>query len=352
MKAILLTPPGVGAIAVIRLVGAGVEKFLMRHFSKTAQRSRCVYGDLCDGEQIIDDVVVALVCETIADLNVHGGAWLVSRVMELARREGFSIVEPDGPPLVEAAVDGETILEREVQAWLPWARTREAIEVLLAHPAALEAWKREPSLFSARDVLSDRSMHWLLHPPKVAITGAPNVGKSTLANQLFAQERSITANMPGTTRDWVGESANLDGLMVTLVDTPGERETDDAIEREAIAKSRMEIEHADLVVVVFDAAKYLEGRLSVEEMELKEKCDTWRAEIVLNKIDLVPPFGIRGFQHLTVATTGLGLDRLRHSIRIRFGWHEFDLNHPRRWTPRHRRILKRMKQDVKAIAEV
>ena len=68
-------------------------------------------------------------------------------------------------------------------------------------------------------------------------SGAPNVGKSTLANQLFAQQRSITADLPGTTRDWVGEMANIDGLPVMLVDTPGVRETSDAIEREAIERS-------------------------------------------------------------------------------------------------------------------
>src|SRR5213075_1287570 len=75
---------------------------------------------------------------------------------------------------------------------------------------------------------------------------------STLANQLFGRERSITADVPGTTRDWVGELANVDGLMVMLVDTPGVRGTMDDIEREAIEVSRREVAGADLMIVVLD----------------------------------------------------------------------------------------------------
>src|SRR6185503_2714425 len=96
---------------------------------------------------------------------------------------------------------------------------------------------------------------WMLHPPRVAIVGEANVGKSTLANQLFAQERSITADLPGTTRDWVGEVANVDGLPVTLVDTPGVRETADEVEREAIARSGEQVAAADLILLVLDATR-------------------------------------------------------------------------------------------------
>ena len=105
-----------------------------------------------------------------------------------------------------------------------------------------------------RDVSLDR----LLGLPRVAIAGAANVGKSTLANQLFAQERSITADRAGTTRDWVGDVANVDGLAVMLLDTPGLRATGDPIERTAIARSRPQIEAADLVLLVLDAARPLE----------------------------------------------------------------------------------------------
>ena len=116
-------------------------------------------------------------------------------------------------------------LEREMLAHLPLARTELGVRVLLAQTGRLGGLRRGAAAGSGRDagreLLADRSLWWLLHPPRVAIVGAANAGKSTLANQLFAQERSITADLPGTTRDWVGEVADIDGLPVMLVDTPG-----------------------------------------------------------------------------------------------------------------------------------
>ncbi len=91
------------------------------------------------------------------------------------------------------SVDGESEIEREVAASLPIAKTELALRVLLAQPAA---WLKVAENDRKR-MLTDRSLHWLLNPPKVAIVGTSNVGKSTLANQLFARERVITADLPG-----------------------------------------------------------------------------------------------------------------------------------------------------------
>ena len=104
-------------------------------------------------------------------------------------------------------------LEQEVLMSLPLARTELTLRMLLAQPAAWDRLiARPPAKAETENILADRALHWLLHPPRVAIVGAANVGKSTLANQLFGQQRSITVDLPGTTRDWVGETANLDGL--------------------------------------------------------------------------------------------------------------------------------------------
>jgi tRNA modification GTPase len=169
---------------------------------------------------------------------------------------------------------------------------------------------------------------WLLHPPRVAIIGLPNVGKSTLANQLFAQERSITADLPGTTRDWVGEMANIDGLAVMLVDTPGMRETSDAIERVAIERSGAEVKRADLVVLVLDASQSL-GEES--QRLLNAYPDAIR---VWNKSDLAIAAPREGVS--TIATSGAGTDMLRKEIRKRFGLEVFDDSKPRWWTEEQR----------------
>ena len=317
----LLTPPGAAAIAVVRIGGPRVERFLAAHFSRPARAGHAVHAELRDGERVLDDPVVVLdATGQNADINLHGGPWVVTSVLDLLRREGFELVESSQDTLPADAVDADDPLWRDVLTHLPLARTEQALRVLLAQPGA---WARGE--LPRRD---DASLWWLLHPPRVAIVGPPNVGKSTLANQLFAQERSITADLPGTTRDWVGEMANLDGLAVMLVDTPGVRETSDAIERIAIERSGAEVKRADLIVLVLDAS----AQMTAEERSLIAAYPD--AIVVLNKSDRAAgnamPSGIP-----TVATTGDGIDELRVEIRKRFGCESFDEHRARWWTERH-----------------
>jgi len=240
----LLTAPGAAAIAVVRLSGPGVEAFLSRHFSRPVPTGRCVHGILRDGERIIDDAV-AVRSGDVLDLNLHGGVWVVRSALQFAQSEGFAISDL-------MATDGPTEIWQEVLRALPHARTEQAVRMLLTQPAAWE------SISDPRKILGDSSGKWLIQTPRVAIVGPANVGKSTLANQLFGQTRSITADLPGTTRDWVGEIANLDGLAVMLLDTPGIRATNDPIEDAAIAGSAEQVRAADLVVLVFDQSAELD----------------------------------------------------------------------------------------------
>ena len=259
--ALLLTPVGSAAIAVVRIAGPGVARFLESHFSRPAKIGRCVHGNLTDGSRIIDDAVVVLCDESTADINVHGGQWVVQSTLDLTAREGFTIQSSARSTAALMSIEAPTELEREVLFHLPSARTELGVRVLLAQKAAWDRLKadadNDPQSTSAQieRILADHTMSHLLNPPTVAIVGAPNVGKSTLANQLFAQERSIAADLPGTTRDWVGELANIDGLPVMLLDTPGIRETEDVIEQTAIDRSRHEIERAEQIVLVLDASR-------------------------------------------------------------------------------------------------
>ncbi|HMB96724.1 MAG TPA: GTPase, partial [Tepidisphaeraceae bacterium] len=229
-RAMLLTPPGAAAIAVVRLRGPAVEKFVADHLSKPAKSQRAVYVNLIDADRIIDDPVVALSeDQQTLDINLHGGQWIVRECLELAKRGSFQIVQS-----CDDLLDGDSIIEREMLASLPQAQTQETIRMLLAQPRLWNEFVNKPGLGARGDpyvnvrleiarILEDRSLWWMLHPPRVAIVGIPNAGKSTLANQLFGKQRSITANLPGTTRDWVADFANLDGLPIHLLDTPGLR---------------------------------------------------------------------------------------------------------------------------------
>jgi len=304
-------------LAVIRLAGPLAARFLKAHFTKTVTPGRCVHGTLTDQNgTTIDDPVVVHVAPDTFDVNLHGGPWVVRATLDLARQFGFEVVESLPAPLPEFAVDGAHALERDVLRYLPQARTELAVRALLAQRVARKTRAPDPA---------DRSLYWLLKLPRVAIVGPANVGKSTLANQLFATERSITADVPGTTRDWVGEIANLDGLAVMLIDTPGIRATHDPIEAEAIARAEKPIAQADLIVVVLDVTRPLEG----EQADLVHRFPG--AIVALNKSDRLKSFDLQGIP--TVATTGDGIDALRQAVLAFFGIVEpYDVNVPRSWT--------------------
>ena len=338
--ALLLTPPGPGAIAVLRLAGPRVPSFLSEHFSKAVSRGRCVHGVLSDGQRVLDDPVVVLSGDeghAVADVSLHGGPWVVRSVLELARREGFDVTEAPGLPLPPASFEADRDLAREVLQYLPMAATELAVRALLAQEAAWEALEASPpDPQYAEAIFADRSLYWLLHPPRVAIVGVPNVGKSTLANQLFGRERVITADVPGTTRDWVGEIANVDGLAVMLVDTPGLRQTADPIEREAIEQSRGQVRAADLVVLVLDPTQ-------PPEPDQAALVRTYpNALCVVNKCDR-GDLATSGHAVRTVATTGGGIGALRESIRSRFlAPAPFEPKRPRWWTERQREALRQV----------
>jgi small GTP-binding protein len=237
------------------------------------------------------------------------------------------------PPL--DSFDGDDILEQEMLAHLPQAKTEEGLRMLLAQP---EAWRNflatNPSPAQRENVAADKTLEGMLYPAHVAIVGLPNVGKSTLANQLFGQQRSITADVPGTTRDWIGELANIDGLPILLLDTPGLRESEDKIEQSAIALSQGVIAKADLAIIVIDPTQPIEPQIQLAETFP-------RRIVVLNKID--KDMGGAPMPHCevaTIGTTGTGIDGLRRLIRQKLGWENLDPDTPRCWTERQRELLR------------
>ncbi|HEV7300522.1 MAG TPA: GTPase [Tepidisphaeraceae bacterium] len=327
----LLTPPGVGALAVIRIAGPAVRTFLSEHFTKPPRGGSCVYGQLRDGATGIDDPIVVLgPDQTFADISLHGGPWVVQRTIDLAVRHGF--VEHTDTATIDAANE----LEREVMSAVPTARTELALQALLAQPANWVKLRHEPNPAALQRALDDVALSHLLRVPRVAIVGPANAGKSTLANQLFGVERSITADLAGTTRDWVGEIADINGLAVMLIDTPGLRRTADRIEQRAIELATPQMETADLVIVVLDASRPLEP----EQSDILNRYPA--AIVVLNKSDLQHDWYDRvPITVATRATTGDGIAELRLTIVRRFACDAIDLTLPRCWTARQRAVVTR-----------
>lgn len=327
----ILTPPGVAAIAVVRLCGELVIPFCARHLTRVPRIGGCVHTQLRDGDEVIDDPVVVQVDSRTIDLSLHGGVWVIEKVVELARREGFVDEEPSHPPDIES----------EVERDLPHALTAETIRLLLYQPTAWRQMLAEQDTQQMRQALEDRSLQTLLNPPVVVIVGAPNVGKSTLANCLFGRQRSITADLPGTTRDWVGEQVNLNGLVVTLVDTPGWRPTDDPIEAQAIRQSGQVVERASLILEVLDATQPLVRRFPQAHYTILNKCDK-----VQTRTDT-------GGSYIRIsAKTGEGVTELVRSILTHFGCDDLTETYPRCWTERQRMFLKTLLPGGKTGSEI
>jgi tRNA modification GTPase len=151
---------------------------------------------------------------------------------------------------------------------------------------------------------------------RVAIVGKPNVGKSSLFNRLLESERAIVTPIPGTTRDVIEESVDIEGVAVVLADTAGLRPDADQVERIGIARSREQMASADLVITVFDCSRQWD-----EEDESVLNATRHRSRVLLiNKVDLdaEPSFG-RALEALSPvvrfsALSGAGIDDLRGEL--------------------------------------
>ncbi len=189
---------------------------------------------------------------------------------------------------------------------------------------------------------------------RVVIMGRPNVGKSSLLNSLLREDRAIVTAVPGTTRDVIEESVVWDGLMITLVDTAGLRETTDAIEQEGIKRTRSAQEHADMVLHMLDAAE-LNGNGLGEFVPLPRGR---RALVVINKCDLVDTTSIQrlavGVQERTSykvlpisVRTGGGVEDLKKSISSHLSQASLESNEGVVITNvRHRLVLERARASV------
>jgi tRNA modification GTPase len=153
----------------------------------------------------------------------------------------------------------------------------------------------------------------------LAVVGRANVGKSSLFNALLERERSIVTEVPGTTRDTVSELTSIGGLPVHLVDTAGQRETDDQVERLGVERSVRAMADADAVLFVVDGSEPLEGA----DLDLRRRLVGTPCLVVVNKSDLGSRWSedeeagfLEGWAAVRVsAKTGDGIGSLRRRIR-------------------------------------
>lgn len=304
-QAALLTPLAPGAIAVIGLRGPDAERMVntltrpkpsARAGAEPAARralslNRPVLRHLVEGAVTLDDVLVirrraAGRTSEHVELHVHGGVRIAQRILMLLERHGvrridaqtFETGDETSDPLVAACF--AALLRTESRRLAEWLLAQR--EILPAFLAARDQWstgQREDYERRTRAAIR------LLRGIRIAIVGPPNAGKSTLANRLIGRDRVITSDLPGTTRDWVEETAMIDGWPVTLVDTAGVRETACAIESDAILRGTAKAREADLILIVVDGTLPSQRMSESLRAILGAQRDVSNAVLVVNKCD-------------------------------------------------------------------
>ncbi|MBS0198326.1 MAG: 50S ribosome-binding GTPase [Planctomycetes bacterium] len=234
-----------GAVAIVRVAG-DVERACEAMGFAAPAIGHIVLRSIAG----VDTGLVARWSEDSVHVMPHGGPAilrrLAARLIELGFRQldagdlgGAAALRAEYP---EATSD----LEARMLAALALAASPLAIDLLLAQP------RRWATPIGSSDAVRDRTLRRLIDPPLVVAIGPPNVGKSTLCNALAGRAVSLVADVPGTTRDHVGVTLDLAGLVVRYVDAPGLRESEDAIETQA-AKMAIDLAaHADLLLVCGD----------------------------------------------------------------------------------------------------
>ncbi len=324
--AAVATASGAGAIGIVRISGPQARAIGQALTGKRLRRrtmSLCALRDADGG--ILDHALVLLFAgprsatgEDVLELHAHGSPvvlnLLLARSLELGARAArpgefteraflngkldlvqaeavADLIASDSAAAARAAsrsLEGE--FSREVRrlldalvrlrAWLEAALDFPEEEIdflsapqLSADLAALQTQLTELLAAAQRGVMLRDGLH-------VVIVGRPNTGKSSLLNALAQSERAIVTPIPGTTRDLLREGINIDGIVLTLVDTAGLRDSDDQVEREGMRRARAELERADVAILVTDSEQAeADGAL------LDDCADGAVRLIVHNKID-------------------------------------------------------------------
>jgi tRNA modification GTPase len=356
--AAIATPPGRGGIGIVRVSGGRATAVARALLGSVPQPRVATYSRFRarGGEQVDEGIALyypaphSYTGEDVLELQGHGGPVVMQALLDACVEAGARLAEP-GEYTRRAFLEGKLDLaQAEAVADLIDAASREAarsalrsltgefsaaiagvaggltelralIEAMLDFPEedvdAMHVEDAARRLAAIRSRLAgvlakSRQGRLLAGGVHVVIAGRPNVGKSSLLNRLLEEERAIVTPIPGTTRDTLRETIEIEGVPVTLVDTAGLRASPDEIERLGMERARRELVAADVVLVVHEAGA---------RAELPEELDLQATRIeVFNKIDLAPEFRPAGSGIAVSAKTGAGIDALRRAILRAAGW--------------------------------
>lgn len=300
-QAAVMTGKGTAALATVLLVGESATEILMQ-IIPGALVPHIGEVRLCrvqDGDVTVDQITVG--CESLNTyaLHCHGSPLIVQRLMSCLQNAGAQLVEPDQLQQDLLVKHHNTTIEIEIQQALIYTKTllgaqwvqRQRSHGLLS---LLHRWQngRNLTTFQIRKTSQEllerySGFHYALHGCRVVLVGPPNSGKSSLFNCLLGADKSLVADIQGTTRDWVDATLTRKDLHLHLFDTAGldsslfTRENN-LIDQSAQKRSTDLIAGADLCLCVLDASQPLEHNHAL----LWENLDPVRTILVLNKTDL------------------------------------------------------------------
>lgn len=359
------TALGVGAISIIRISGKDAISIVSKIYKgknlAKADSHTIHYGHIISNDQIIDEVLISIMKspktytkEDVVEINCHGGIATTNKILSLLLENGARLADP-GEFTKRAFLNGRIdLIEAEGIMNLIEAQTEETrnlsinqlsgkvsslirnlrndlvqmisqIEVNIDYPEYedIEHLTNStilPSLLKFKETLTEiilksKTGKLLNEGIRVSIIGRPNVGKSSLLNQLLEEEKAIVTDIPGTTRDIVEGKINLDGLLLNIIDTAGIRETMDQVEKIGVHKSLSMIDQSDLVLLVLNNNEPLQE----EDTILLQKIQKKPYIIVINKIDLESRLKIEDPSIVRLsAKTGENLEILAKKIKELF----------------------------------
>ena len=330
----IATPLGEGAIGIVRISGTEAVAIANRIFQgknlETVDSHTLNYGHILDPEkdEILDEVMVGVMRapktftrEDVIEINTHGGIAVTNEILQLILRQGARMAEP-GEFTKRAFLNGRVDLtQAEAIMDIIRAKTDKAmniavkqldgslkdlidntrqeilntlaqVEVNIDYPEYDDVEEMTTALLREKTQEFQNLLENLLRTARrgkilreglsTAIIGRPNVGKSSLLNNLLREDKAIVTDIAGTTRDVIEEYVNIKGVPLKLIDTAGIRETDDIVEKIGVERSRQALSEADLILLVLNASE----KLTEQDRALLALSDMTRRIVLLNKTDL------------------------------------------------------------------
>ncbi|MBQ5599645.1 MAG: tRNA uridine-5-carboxymethylaminomethyl(34) synthesis GTPase MnmE [Lachnospiraceae bacterium] len=380
--AAIATAMGNSGIGIVRISGDEAVEIADRIFKlkggkeKLAdQKSHTIhYGFVCDGEEVIDEVLVMLMkgprsftAEDTVEIDCHSGMLVTRRILEAVLKAGARLADP-GEFTKRAFLNGRIDLSQAeavidvINAKNEYAlkssvgqlrgsvskRIKDLREKIIFEIAFIESALDDPEHISLdgyeeklMNIVEDMSLELckliksssnglvVSEGVKTVILGKPNAGKSSLMNVLVGEDRAIVTDIAGTTRDILEEHIYLQGISLNVVDTAGIRDTDDVVEKIGVTRAMSAAEDADLIIYVVDGSRALDEN----DYQIMEFIKDRKAVVLLNKSDLEQVVSIDEIMeksgHAVIAISAKkesGIDKLEEEIKSLFYEGEIDFN--------------------------